>query len=71
MVIHNFIGIDGWTDDLSFNVFFNSISVISRPYDGDNEMQCAMESLLWLEKFSPRVELEPRTARSVGQRLTH
>ena len=58
---------DGWMDDLRFYVLFNSISVISGRWDGDTERLYAME---------PRFRLEPgaartRSARSVGQRLTH
>ena len=58
-------------DNLRFYVLFNSISVISGPWLGDNERLCAMEPRLQLERFLPQVRLEPRTARSVGQRLTY
>ena len=37
---------------------------------GDNERLCAMGPRLQL-KISPRPELEPGTARSVGKRLTY
>ena len=35
----------GWTDDLRFYVLFNSISVMSGQWAGDNEKQCAMEKI--------------------------
>ena len=41
----------GWMDDLQFYVLFNSISVILRRWDVDNERLCAMELRLWLRRF--------------------
>ena len=40
-----------WMDDLQFYVLFNSISVILRRWDVDNERLCAMELRLWLRRF--------------------
>ena len=54
-------------DDLRFEVLFNNISVIAELWLDDNERLCAMEPRLRLEKLPPRAELEPGTARSVGQ----
>ena len=67
---------DGWMDDLRFYVLFNcySISVIhvSGRYEVDNDKLCEMEPRRFtVAKMSPRAGLEPGTARSVGQRLTH
>ena len=45
-----------------FYFFFNSFSVISERWAGDNERLCAME---------PCLRLKPRMARSAGQRSTH
>ena len=42
---------DGWMDDLRFNVPFNSISVISGQWVDDNERLCAMELCLRLRRF--------------------
>ena len=39
--------------DLQFYVFFNSVSVISGPYDGDHEKFCAMDLCLQPEQFPP------------------
>ena len=50
---------------------FNSISVISGRWTGDNEKLCAMEPRLRLERSPPRAGLEPRTAPSIGQGLTY
>ena len=44
----------------------NSILVISGRWASDNERLCAI-----CAKISPQAWLEPGTARSVGQRLTH
>ena len=71
--IHSFMScllLDGCMDDLRFYVLFNSISVISGQWAGDNERLCAMEPHLPLKRSSPQVRLEPGTARSVDQRLT-
>ena len=61
---------DGWMDDLRFYVLFNSISVISGQWVGDNERLCAME-LFTVVKISPQVGIKLGTPRSVGQDLTH
>ena len=37
----------------------------------DNERLCAMDPRLRLKKSPPRAGVEPETAISVGQRLTH
>ena len=42
---------DGWMNDLRFNVLFNSISVISEQLADDNERLCAMEPHLRLRRF--------------------
>ena len=62
---------DGGLGDLRFYVPFNSISVISERCFVDNERLYAMEPLLQFERFPPQAGLEPGTARSVGQLLTH
>ena len=62
---------DGWLDDLRFYVLFNSISVISGRWAGDNERLCAMEPRLRLRRSRLRWGIELGTARSVYQRLTH
>ena len=49
-----------------FQQYFSYI----RTRGDDTERLCAMEPCLCL-KIWPRAVLEPRTARSVGQRLTH
>ena len=51
-------------EDLRFNVLFNSISVISRQWAGDNERLCAMNPVSDLKDLTG---LESRAARSVGQ----
>ena len=48
---------DGWMDDLRFYVLFNSISVILRQWEVDNERLCAMELHLRL-KISPRAGIK-------------
>ena len=58
-------------DDLRFYVLFNSISVISGRWTDDNKRMYVMEPPQRLRRFLPRAELEPGTARSVGQRFTH
>ena len=60
-----------WMDDLRFYVLFNSISVISGRWADDNERLCAEESRLQLRRFRLEWARTVRTARSVGQRLTH
>ena len=54
---------------MRFYVHFNSISVTAGRWKNDNERLCAMEPRLRLKRSPPRAELEPRTARLVGQRL--
>ena len=52
---------------------FTSFSTVFQLYQDegdDNERLCAMEPCLCL-KIWPRAVLEPRTARLVGQRITH
>ena len=44
-------GLDGWMDDLRFYVLFNSVSVISGRWAGDNERLCAMKPRLRLGRF--------------------
>ena len=57
-------------EGLAIYIIFNSISVISGRWAGDNERMCAMEPLLRLRRF--RLEgARTRDARSLGQRLTH
>ena len=58
-------------NDLQFYVLFNSISVISGQWFGDNERLCAMESHLRWERFLPQAGFEPGTARSVGHPSTY
>ena len=55
-------------DGLQFYILFNSISVRSGQWADDNEKLCVP---FMVEKVSPWAGIEPRTARSVGQRLTH
>ena len=61
----------GWMNNLQFYVIFNSISVISGRWPGDNKRLCAIESRLRLKRSVPLAMLEPGTARSVGQRLAY
>ena len=58
-------------DDLQFYIHFNSISVISGQWADDNERLCAMKPCLLLKRSLPQMGLELKTARSVGQGLTH
>ena len=51
-------------------MFFNISSVILGRWVDENERLCAIVPFM-VEKISPRAELEPGTARSVGHRLTH
>ena len=67
----------GWMDDLRFYILFNSISVISGWWAGDNVQWNAVEGR-WrgLKPGTTRSvggggELEPGTTRSVGQCLTY
>ena len=57
--------------DLRFYVLFNSVSVISGRWTDDNERLRAMEPRLRSKRSPPQAGIEPGTARSVGQRLTH
>ena len=59
---------DGW---LAIYILFNSFSVISGWWQGDNERLCAMESRSQLERFPPSTGFEPGTATSIGQYLTY
>ena len=59
---------DGW---MPFHVLFNNISVKSGRRADDNERMCAMEPNIRLKRSLPQVGLEPTTAGSVGQHLTH
>ena len=43
--------IEGWMDDLPFYVLYNSVSVISRQWEVDNERLCAVELHSWLRRF--------------------
>ena len=52
-------------------VLFNSSSVISRRWAGDNERLCATEPSLGLKRSLTQAGLKPGTARSVGQCLTY
>ena len=61
--------IDRWMDGLRFHVLFNSISVISGQWTGDNERLCAISPRLRLKRSPPQAGLEPGTATSVGKRL--
>ena len=46
-----------------FLVVFNSISVISERWEGDNGRLCAMKPRLLLERFQPGAGLETGSAR--------
>ena len=37
------VGLNGWVDELQFNVPFNSISFISGRWKGEHEKLCAMK----------------------------
>ena len=58
-------------DDLFIYVLFNSVSMISGRWTDDNERLCAMEARLQLKRSPSQAGIELRTARSVGQPLTH
>ena len=62
---------DGWMDDLQFYILTNRVSVISGQKADDSESLCEMEPCLQLKRSLPQVGIEPGTARSVDQRLTH
>ena len=57
----------GWMDDLLFYILFNSISVISGHWEGDNERLFPMEPCLQLKRFRLEVGLKQLTVRSGGQ----
>ena len=50
------------TDDLQFYILFNSTSVISGQWEGDNEKLSATEPCLQLKRFLPPAGLELLTA---------
>ena len=58
-------------NDLRNCVLFKSIPVISEWWVGDNERLCSMEPRLLLKRALSQARLEPGTARSAGQRLSH
>ena len=60
-----------WMDEWLFYVLFNSVSVISGQWVGDNERLFAMESHLRLKESLPQVGFEPGTTRSAGQCLSN
>ena len=53
-------------DDLQFYVLFDSISVISKLWVGENERRYAVETHLLLKRSLPQAELKPGTAKSAG-----
>ena len=57
-------------DDLQIYVLFYSISGISGEWMGDNRRPCAMELFL-VEIFPPVLGNKSKTARSIGQHVTH
>ena len=59
-----------WMDGMRFYVLFNCITVISERWKVDNERLCGMGLRLRLRRFRPRRD-RTRSARSVGERLTH
>ena len=58
------VGLNGWMDELRFNVPFNSISFISGRWKGEHEKVCAMKRHLDSEIISPPAGLEPEATRS-------
>ena len=48
-------------DELGFYVHFNSISVISRQWNGEHERLCATKRLLGSGRISPTAGFEPAT----------
>ena len=58
------VGLNGWMNDLWFNVPFNSISFISRRWKAEHKKLCAMKRRLGSEINSPPMGLEPETPRS-------
>ena len=59
---------DEWLDDMRVYLIFNSISVISGQWIGDNEMLYALKPLLRMKMFPNPVGLEPVIGRSAGLR---
>ena len=57
-------------DDLPFYVLFNSISVISGRWVGDNEKAVWKGTPSQLKRTPAQAGLKPGTARSAGQCLT-
>ena len=55
------VGLNGWRDELQFNVRFNRISFISGRWKGEHEKLCAMKRRLGSEIISPPAGLEPET----------
>ena len=49
----------GWMNDLRFYVLFNSTSVISGRWAGDNEMLCVMEPRLRFGRFGLEQDSNP------------
>ena len=58
-------------DDVQFYLLFNSISVISGQWVGDNERLCAVEPHLQLKRSLLHAGLESGTARLAGQCFAH
>ena len=55
-------------NDLLFYILFNSISVIARRLEGDNErLCCAVEKMKKLQRFPPMGWLKPETPTSLGR----
>ena len=50
-------GWDRWMDDLQFYALFNSISVMSGQWEGDNERFYAMYTMFMIEKISSLTSL--------------
>ena len=61
----------GRGDDLLFYILFNSISVISGQWLGDNERLCATEPCFWSEIFPLQVGVKLGTSKLAGQCITH
>ena len=53
-------------DDLGFYILFNSISVISDCWAGDNVRLCALEPYLQLRRFCFKKNLEPLNSSPAG-----
>ena len=61
---------DGVVDDLQIYALFNSISIKSERWMSDYERLCEIEDSLLLKLFPSPAEIELRTAKSTGQRVT-